>query len=263
MYAFKYERPTALADAQKSAQAGGQVLAGGQTMIAAMKQRLQQPETLVDLAAISGLVGIKKDGNNIVIGAMTRHQDVADNADVQKNIPGLALLANNIGDKQVRAMGTIGGSVANNDPAACYPSALLALGATIQTDKRTIKADDFFLGMYATALDAGEIITSVSFPIPSKSAYAKFNQPASRFALVGVFVAQTAGGARVAITGAGNGVFRHAGMEAALTKSFTPEAVAGVAVDSTDLNADLHASKAYRAHLITVQTQRAVKQANG
>ncbi len=170
MYAFKYERPTALADAQKSAQAGGQVLAGGQTMIAAMKQRLQQPETLVDLAAISGLAGIKKDGNNIVIGAMTRHQDVADNADVQKNIPGLALLANNIGDKQVRAMGTIGGSVANNDPAACYPSALLALGATIQTDKRTIKADDFFLGMYATALDAGEIITSVSFPIPSKSA---------------------------------------------------------------------------------------------
>ncbi len=244
MYAFKYERPTALADAQKAAQAGGQVLAGGQTMIAAMKQRLQQPETLIDLAAISGLAGIKKDGNNIVIGAMTRHQDVADNADVQKNIPGLALLA-------------------NNDPAACYPSALLALGATIQTDKRTIKADDFFLGMYATALDAGEIITSVSFPIPSKSAYAKFNQPASRFALVGVFVAQTAGGARVAITGAGNGVFRHAGMEAALTKSFTPEAVTGVAVDSTDLNADLHASKAYRAHLITVQTQRAVKQANG
>jgi carbon-monoxide dehydrogenase medium subunit len=210
---------------------------------------LQQPETLVDLAAISGLAGIKKDGNNIVIGAMTRHQDVADNAEVQKNIPGLALLANNIGDKQVRAMGTIGGSVANNDPAACYPSALLALGATIHTDKRTIKADDFFLGMYATALNAGEIITSVSFPIPTKSAYAKFNQPAS--------------GARVAITGAGNGVFRHAGMEAALNKSFTPEAVAGVAVDSIDLNADLHASKAYRAHLITVQTQRAVKQANG
>jgi carbon-monoxide dehydrogenase medium subunit len=263
MYAFNYERPTALADAQKAAQAGGQVLAGGQTMIAAMKQRLQQPETLIDLAAISGLAGIKKDGNNIVIGAMTRHQDVADNADVQHHIPGLASLANNIGDKQVRAMGTIGGSVANNDPAACYPSALLALGATIQTDKRTIKADDFFLGMYATALDAGEIITSVSFPIPSKSAYAKFNQPASRFALVGVFVAQTAGGARVAITGAGNGVFRHAGMEAALTNSFTPEAVTGVAVDSTDLNADLHASKAYRAHLITVQTQRAVKQANG
>jgi len=263
MYAFKYERPTALADAQKAAQAGGQVLAGGQTMISAMKQRLQQPETLIDLAAISGLAGVKKDGNNIVIGAMTRHQDVADNADVKQHIPGLAALANNIGDKQVRSMGTIGGSVANNDPAACYPSALLALGATVNTDKRAIKADDFFQGLYATALEAGEIITSVSFPIPTKAAYAKFNQPASRFALVGVFVAQTAGGARVAITGAGNGVFRHAGMEAALTKSFTPEAVAGVAVDSTDLNADLHASQAYRAHLITVQTQRAVKQANG
>ncbi|MEY3639998.1 MAG: Carbon monoxide dehydrogenase medium chain, partial [Pseudomonadota bacterium] len=249
-----------LADAQKLAQAGGQVLAGGQTMIAAMKQRLQQPETLVDLAAISGLAGVKKDGNNIVIGAMTRHQDVADNADVKQHIPGLAALANNIGDKQVRSMGTIGGSVANNDPAACYPSALLALGATVNTDKRSIKADDFFQGLYTTALEAGEIITSVSFPIPTKAAYAKFNQPASRFALVGVFVAQTAGGARVAITGAGNGVFRHAGLEAALTKSFTPEAVTGVAVDSTDLNADLHASKAYRAHLITVQTQRAVKQ---
>jgi carbon-monoxide dehydrogenase medium subunit len=232
-------------------------------MIAAMKQRLQQPDTLVDLAAISGLAGVKKDGNNIVIGAMTRHQDVADNADVQKNIPGLAALANNIGDKQVRAMGTIGGSVANNDPAACYPSALLALGATVNTDKRSIKADDFFQGLYTTALEAGEIITSVSFPIPAKAAYAKFNQPASRFALVGVFVAQTAEGARVAITGAGNGVFRHAGLEAALTKSFTPEAVAGVAVDSSELNADLHASQAYRAHLITVQTQRAVKQANG
>jgi carbon-monoxide dehydrogenase medium subunit len=263
MYAFNYERPTELADAQKAAQSCGQVLAGGHTMIDAMKQRLQQPETLIDLAAISGLAGVKKDGNNIVIGAMTRHQDVADNAEVQKSIPGLAALANNIGDKQVRAMGTIGGSVANNDPAACYPSALLALDATVVTDKRSIKADDFFQGLYTTALEAGEIITSVSFPIPSKSAYAKFNQPASRFALVGVFVAQTAGGARVAITGAGNGVFRHAGLEAALTASFTPEAVTGVAVDSTDLNADLHASKAYRAHLITVQTQRAVKQANG
>ena len=263
MYAFKYERPTALADAQKLAQAGGQVLAGGQTMIAAMKQRLQQPDTLVDLAAISGLAGVKKDGNNIVIGAMTRHQDVADNADVKQHIPGLAALANNIGDKQVRAMGTIGGSVANNDPAACYPSALLALGATVITDKRAIQADDFFQGLYTTALESGEIITAVSFPIPTKAAYAKFNQPASRFALVGVFVAQTASGARVAITGAGNGVCRHAGLEAALSKSFTPEAVAGVAVDSEDLNADLHASKAYRAHLITVQTQRAVTQANG
>ena len=263
MYAFQYERPADLAAAQKLAQAGGQVLAGGQTMIAAMKQRLQQPETLVDLAAISGLSGVKKDGNNLVIGAMTRHQDVADNAEVKSAIPALAALANGIGDKQVRSMGTIGGSVANNDPAACYPSALLALGATVNTDKRAIKADDFFQGLYTTALEAGEIITSISFPIPSKAAYAKFVQPASRFALVGVFVAQTPAGARVAITGAGNGVCRHAGLEAALSQSFTPAAVANVAVDPEDCNADLHASKAYRAHMITVQTQRAVQQANG
>jgi carbon-monoxide dehydrogenase medium subunit len=263
MYAFQYQRPTQLSDAQKAAQAGGQLLAGGQTMIAAMKQRLQQPETVVDLAAVSGLSGIQKSGQHIVIGAMTRHQDVANNAEVQKNIPGLAALANGIGDKQVRAMGTIGGSVANNDPAACYPSALLALGATIHTDRRTIAADDFFLGMYATALEAGEIITAVHFPIPSKSAYAKFKQPASRYSLVGVFVAQTAAGARVAITGASSGVFRHSGLEAALSQQFTPEAVANVTIDSQDLNADLHASKAYRAQLITVQTQRAVKQANG
>ena len=263
MYTFKYERPASLADAQKLAQAGGQVLAGGQTMIAAMKQRLQQPDTLVDLAAISGLAGIQKDGNNLVIGAMTRHQDVADNADVKKLIPALAALADGIGDRQVRAMGTLGGSVANNDPAACYPSALLALSATVHTDRRAIAADDFFQGMFATALQAGELITSVSFPIPQKAAYAKFRQPASRFALVGVFVAQSGSGARVAITGAGNGVFRHAGLEAALSKSFTPEAAAGVAVDSSELNADLHASKAYRAHMISVQTQRAVKQANG
>ena len=261
MYAFKYERPTALADAQKAAQAGGQVLAGGQTMIAAMKQRLQQPETLIDLAAISGLAGIKMDGNNIVIGAMTRHQDVADNADVQKNIPGLALLANNIGDKQVRAMGTIGGSVANNDPAACYPSALLALGATVHTDARKISAQDFFLGMYATALNPGELITAVSFPIPKRAAYAKFKQAASRFAMVGVFVADTAQGVRVAITGASSGVFRHAGLEAALTKNFAPEAVAGVAVDDAELNSDIHASASYRAQLIKVQTRVAVQQA--
>ena len=263
MYAFQYQRPTQLSDAQKAAQAGGQLLAGGQTMIAAMKQRLQQPETVVDLAAVSGLSGIQKNGQTIVIGAMTRHQDVANNAEVQKNIPGLAALANGIGDKQVRAMGTIGGSVANNDPAACYPSALLALGATIHTDRRTIAADDFFLGMYATALEAGEIITAVHFPIPSKSAYAKFKQPASRYSLVGVFVAQTAAGARVAITGASSGVFRHAGLEAALSQQFTPEAVANVTIDAQDLNADLHASKAYRAQLITVQTHRAVKQVNG
>jgi aerobic carbon-monoxide dehydrogenase medium subunit len=263
MYAFNYERPATLAAAQSLLAAGGNALAGGQTMIAAMKQRLQQPETVVDLGAISTLSGIRKEGNAIVIGAMTRHQDVADNAEVRQHIPALATLADGIGDKQIRTMGTLGGSVANNDPAACYPSAVLALGATVHTDQRTIAADDFFHGLYATALKAGELITAISFPIPHKAAYAKFRQPASRFALVGVFVAQTAGGARVAVTGAGNGVFRHAGLEAALNTSFTPEAVANIAIDASELNADLHASAAYRANLISVQTQRAVKQANG
>ena len=263
MYAFNYERPANLAAAQVLLAAGGNALAGGQTMIAAMKQRLQQPETVVDLGGISTLAGIRKEGNNLVIGAMTRHQDVADSAEVRQHIPALAALADGIGDKQIRTLGTLGGSVANNDPAACYPSAVLALGATVHTDKRTIAADDFFQGLYTTALDAGELITAISFPIPQKAAYAKFRQPASRFALVGVFVAQTASGARVAITGAGNGVFRHAGLEAALSANFTPEAATQVAIDASDLNADLHASAAYRAHLITVQTQRAVKQANG
>ncbi len=263
MYAFNYERPADLAAAQALLANGGNALAGGQTMIAAMKQRLQQPETVVDLGGISSLAGIRKEGNNLVIGAMTRHQDVADNAEVRQHIPALAALADGIGDKQIRTLGTLGGSVANNDPAACYPSAVLALGATVHTDKRTIAADDFFQGLYTTALEAGELITAISFPIPQKAAYAKFRQPASRFALVGVFVAQTASGARVAITGAGNGVFRHAGLEAALSANFTPEAATQVAIDASELNADLHASAAYRAHLITVQTQRAVKQANG
>jgi aerobic carbon-monoxide dehydrogenase medium subunit len=263
MYAFDYERPASMADALAKISAGGQALAGGQTLIASLKQRLAQPGSLIDLAGVAELSGIKKDGNNIVIGAMTRHETVADSADVKAAIPALAALAGGIGDRQVRAMGTMGGSVANNDPAACYPSAVLALGATVQTNKRSIAADDFFQGMYTTALEEGELITAISFPAPQKAAYAKFRQPASRFALVGVFVAQTASGVRVAITGAGNGVFRHAALEAALTKSFTPEAVEGVAIDASELNGDLHASAAFRAQLIKVQTQKAVKEANG
>jgi carbon-monoxide dehydrogenase medium subunit len=261
MYAFQYERPSSLADAAKALAAGGQALAGGQTLIAALKQRLQQPETLVDLGQIGELAGICMEGQNVVIGAMTRHQDVANSADVQKHIPALAALAGGIGDRQVRAMGTMGGSVANNDPAACYPSAVLALGATIQTNQRKIAADDFFQGLYTTALEPGEIIQSIAFPIPKRAAYAKFKQAASRFALVGVFVAETSQGVRVAVTGAGNGVFRHAGLEAALSKDFSAKAVEGVAVDDTDLNSDIHASATYRAHLIKVQTQRAVEQA--
>ncbi len=263
MYAFAYERPASLADVLAKISSGGQALAGGQTLIAALKQRLAQPESLIDLAGVAELSGIKKEGNMMVIGAMTKHETVADSAEVKQSIPALAALAGNIGDRQVRAMGTMGGSVANNDPAACYPSAVLALGATVQTNQRTIAADDFFQGMYTTALEPGELITAIHFPVPQKAAYAKFRQPASRFALVGVFVAQTAQGVRVAITGAGNGVFRHAGLEAALSKSFTPEAVDGVAIDASELNGDLHASAAFRAQLIKVQTQKAVQTANG
>jgi aerobic carbon-monoxide dehydrogenase medium subunit len=262
MYAFTLEQPTTLADAQRLTAGGAQALAGGQTMLASMKQRLMQPERLVDLANVTELRGIKVEGQRVVIGAMTRHQEVANHAEVRKLIPGLAALADGIGDRQVRAMGTMGGSVANNDPAACYPSAVMGLGATVHTDRRTIAADDFFQGLYTTALDAGELITAISFPVPVKSAYAKFRQPASRFALVGVFVAQTGAGVRVAITGTGNGVFRHAGLEAALAKSFTPDAVNAVVIDASEINGDLHASQAYRAHLIKVQTQVAVALAN-
>ena len=258
MYAFTLERPTTLADAAKLAASGTTVLAGGQTLLASMKQRLADPGQLADLSAIKELTGIKREGNTFVIGAMTRHLDVANNAELKAAIPALADLAAHIGDKQVRAMGTLGGSVANNDPAACYPSAVLALGATVHTTQRKIAADDFFQGMFATALKAGELITAISFPVPKKAAYMKFVQPASRFALVGVFVAQTDAGVRVAVTGAANGVFRHKGLEAALTSSFTAASAATVKIDAADLNADIHATAAYRANLISVQTQRAV-----
>lgn len=261
MYAFTFERPSSVADAARLAGSGGKLLAGGQTLLASMKLRLSDPGQLVDLGAVKDLAGVKKEGNALVIGAMTRHADVASNADVKAAIPALADLAAHIGDRQVRAMGTIGGSVANNDPSACYPSALLGLGATVITNQRKIAADDFFQGMFTTALQDGEIITAVSFPIPKKAAYMKFKQPASRFALIGVFVAQTDAGVRVAVTGGGNGMFRHKGLEEALGKSFTPDAVKGVKVDASELSSDIHASAAYRANLISVQTQRAVAQA--
>src|SRR6187402_665342 len=264
MYAFNFERPSSTADAVKLASAGGaKVLAGGQTLLASMKLRLANPEQLVDLGGVAELSGIRREGNALVIGAMTRHADVASNAEVKATLPALADLAGGIGDRQVRAMGTIGGSVANNDPAACYPAAVLALGGTVHTNQRKIAADDFFQGMFTTALKDGELITAVSFPVAKKAAYMKFKQPASRFALIGVFVAQTDGGVRVAVTGGGNGVFRHAGLEQALAKSFTPEAAAGVKVDAGNLSSDLHGSAAYRANLIGVMTQRAVAKANG
>lgn len=260
MYAFTLDKPASLADAQKAAAGGAKPLAGGQTLLASMKLRLSDPGNLVDLGGVKELAGIRREGNALVIGAMTRHIDVATSAEVAAAIPALTHLAGHIGDKQVRAMGTMGGSVANNDPAACYPSAVLGLGATVHTTKRKIAADDFFQGMFSTALEDGELITTISFPIPKKAAYLKFNQPASRFALIGVFVAQTDGGVRVAVTGAGNGVFRHAGLEAALNASFTPQSAASVKISADDCSADLHASAAYRANLISVLTQRAVAQ---
>ena len=264
MYEFAFQRPASLADATRAAQAGGaKVLAGGQTLLASMKLRLANPETLVDLGAVSELVGVKREGNGLVIGAMTRHADVAANAEVQAALPALAELAGGIGDRQVRAMGTIGGSIANNDPAACYPAGALALNATIRTSSREIPADDFFQGLFATALQDGELITAVRFPFARRAAYVKFKQPASRFALIGVCVAQTDAGVRVAVTGGGNGVFRHTGLEQALAKSFTPDAAAAVKIDPSSYSGDLHGSAAYRANLVSVLTQRAVAKALG
>lgn len=258
MYSFTLERATTTADAVKLAAAGAKVLAGGQTLLASMKLRLSDPGQLVDLAGIKELAGVKRDGNRFVIGAMTRHADVAANPELRAALPVLADLAAHIGDRQVRAMGTLGGSVANNDPAADYPAAVLGLNATIHTTQRQIEADDFFLGMFTTALQEDELITAISFPVPKRAAYLKFKQPASRFALIGVMVAQTDGGVRVAVTGAGNGVFRHAGLEQALSKDFTPAAAAAVTIDTADISGDIHATAAYRANLISVQTQRAV-----
>ena len=263
MYAFDYQRPASVADAAKLAASGAKLLAGGQTLLASMKLRLSAPEQLVDLSHCKALTGVGKDGDALVIGAMSRHLEVANSAEVKAAYPALADLASRIGDRQVRAMGTIGGSVANNDPAACYPSAVLASGATVITTKREIAADDFFQGLFTTALEDGELIKAIRFPIPKKAAYEKLRQKASHFPLVGVFVAQFDDGVRVAVTGAGNGVFRHAGLEAALSKSFTPEAAAGVAIDDRDLNSDLHATAAYRANLISVLAQRAVAKALG
>jgi carbon-monoxide dehydrogenase medium subunit len=259
MYAFELQRPKSVADAAALlAKTGGKPLAGGQSLVGAMKLRLAQPGTLVDLSGIAELSGIRKEGDSIVIGAMTRHADVASSSVVKTAIPSLAALAQGIGDRQVRNMGTIGGAIANADPAADWPAAVLGLAATVRTNKRGTAADDFFKGLYETALAADEIITSISFPVPRKAAYAKFANPASRFALVGVFVAQTSAGVRVAVTGAAPSVFRAKSLEAALAKSFTADAAKGVKIDASGLNRDLHASPEYRAHLISVLASRAV-----
>jgi carbon-monoxide dehydrogenase medium subunit len=263
MYDFAYQKPATVADAVKAlaADSDAKAMAGGMTLIPVLKQRLNKPSVVVDLAK-TGMTGITVSGNTVTIGAMTIHADVAASADLKAKIPGLAHLAAHIGDEQVRHRGTIGGSLANNDPSADYPSAVLALGATIKTTKRSIKADDFFQGMFTTALEQDEIITAVEFPIPEKSAYEKFPNPASRYAIVGVFVAKTAGGVRVAVTGAGQGgVFRQTDMEKALSANFSADAIAGVKQPDADLNSDIHASAEYRAHLIGVMAKRAIAKA--
>ncbi len=260
MYSFDYHRPNSVADAVKllAEHEEAKILAGGQTLLPTLKMRLAQPSDLIDLGGIAELRGIKVTAGAVSIGATTRHVEVAFSPEVGKAIPALAKLAGGIGDPQVRNMGTIGGSLANSDPAADYPAAVLGLGASLQTNKRTIAADKFFTGMFETALEPGEILTRIEFPVPEKAAYVKFANPASRYAIVGVFVAKTASGVRVAVTGASGSVFRWTAAEKALGGSLAASALASLKADAKGLNADIHASAEYRAHLIGVMTQRAV-----
>jgi len=263
MYAFEYRKPGTLKDAtallRKTEDA--RAIAGGQSLLPAMRLRLSRSGTLVDLGALAELRGITVVGTDVVIGAMTRHAEVAASKDVNLLLPVLAKVANGIGDQQVRNLGTLGGSLANNDPAADYPAAALGLGATIETNKRSIPADKFFTGLYETALKPGELIVKVAFPMVKRAAYVKFSNPASGYALVGVFVSEVAGHVRVAVTGAAGCAFRVKAMEKALATKFAPESVARIKVPAEELNADLHATAEYRAHLITVMAQRAVEAA--
>jgi len=260
MQAFAYQNPSSVADAVRAAaQEDAKLLAGGQSLLPSMKLGLAAPPALVDLGGIAELKGIKVEAGKVTIGAGTTHAAVAASAEVQKAIPALADLAGRIGDRQVRNRGTLGGSLANNDPAACYPAAVLGLGATVNTNQRSIAADDFFQGIYTTALKDNEIITSVSFPIPEKSGWQKFKQPASRFSIVGVFVSKGPAGVRVAVTGAGaSGVFRATALEAKLAANWSAAALAGATVSAAELNSDLHGSAEYRAALIPVLAGRAV-----
>ncbi|KAA6119283.1 FAD binding domain-containing protein [Cupriavidus cauae] len=281
MYAFEFQRAT---DAQAAAallrnDPDAKIVAGGQSLIAAMKLRLAAPSTLVDINRIPGIRDIRVEGDTLVIGAGARHADVEAHPEVKRRLPALAALAGGIGDRQVRALGTLGGSIANNDPAACYPAAVLGLNATVVTDRRSIAADDFFVGMYETALEPDELITAVRFPCPRQAAYVKFRNPASRFALVGVMVARGVGGGaangsgggnggsggdvRVAVTGAADAVFRCEPLERALSADFSAAAARAVTIPTEGLNDDLHGSAEYRAHLIPVLAARAVEQALG
>jgi aerobic carbon-monoxide dehydrogenase medium subunit len=266
MYAFTFHRPQTVRQAANllAKNEEAKLLAGGHTLLPTMKLRLAGPPQLVDLSLIEGLAGIEQSGRSLSIGAMTRHNDVNTSPVVQQAIPVLAKLAGLIGDPAVRHMGTIGGSVANNDPNADYPAACLGLGATIITNKRRIKADDFFSGMFSTVLEPTEIITKVSFPIPKKAAYQKFRNQASRFALVGVFVSKRGSEIRVAVTGAGsNGVFRVKSFEEALKKRFSPKSLEGMTIPADGMNSDIHGSAEYRAHLVSVLARRAVAEAIG
>jgi carbon-monoxide dehydrogenase medium subunit len=253
-------RAKSLADAEAlfAKNADAKYIAGGQTLIPTMKQRLAAPAALIDLSRIAALSFIRRENTTLVIGAGTTHAGVAASSDVRAALPALAHLAGVIGDPAVRHKGTLGGSVANNDPAADYPAGVLGLGATVKTTRRTIAADDFFTGLFQTALNDGELISEIVFPIPTRAAYVKFPHPASRYALVGVFVAQFPNAVRVAVTGAGPGVFRVAEMELALSKSFTPDAIARITVSSDGLSSDLFGAADYRAHLVTVMAKRAV-----
>ena len=265
MYPFNYHRAASLDEAAKllSGSPEAKLIAGGQTLLPTMKQRLASPSDLIDLSRIADLRSIAADKTSVRIGAMATHAEVAGSGDVATAIPALAALAGGIGDPHVRSVGTLGGSVANNDPAADYPAALLGLNAGIVTNHRTVAADEFFTGLFTTALDDEEIIIAVDFPIPARAGYAKFRNPASRYAIVGVFVAETGGGVRVAVTGAGaDGVFRVPEMEQALAGNFSPDAIADMSVPAGGLNGDIHASAEYRAHLITVMAKRAVAAAS-
>ncbi|HEX3527598.1 MAG TPA: xanthine dehydrogenase family protein subunit M [Thermoanaerobaculia bacterium] len=258
---FAFHRPQSVSDALTLLRAddAAKLLAGGQSLLPVMKLDLAQPSGLVSLSGIKDLKGVRSEGNELVIGAFTTHDEVASSAEVKKRIPGLAALAAGIGDAQIRNRGTIGGSIAHADPSADYPSAVLALGATIVTDRRSIAADDFFTGLFASALAPDEIITAVRFPVPERAAYAKFPHPASKYAVVGVFVAKTGNGVRVAVTGAGAKAFRVPAMESALQANFSADALNGINVPAADLRSDNQASAEYRAHLVTVMAQRAVR----
>ncbi|MGA2289512.1 FAD binding domain-containing protein [Bradyrhizobium sp.] len=263
MKEFSYYKPATVSEAVAllAASDESRLLSGGMTLLPTMKQRLASPKAIVDLAALPGLVGITIGGGNVALGAMTTHAEVANSASVKAALPALATLAGLIGDPQVRHRGTIGGSIANADPAADYPAAVLGLGATIVTDRREIAAESFFKAMFQTALERDEIILAVRFPIPDAAGYAKFKSQASRFALVGAFVARFGSAVRVAITGAGPVVFRSQDIEDALASNFSPQALARISIAPSGLNSDIHADSEYRAHLVVVMARRAVEQA--